>query len=68
MRMKAETRRLIQLPFRCDKSFESRLVRAKGSLMRNTGEKISNNEFFIKLLNKGLEDFEKRRKKAAGEE
>ena len=67
MRMKAETRRLIQLPFRCDKSFESRLVKAKGSLMRTTGEKISNNEFFIQLLSKGLEDFEKRRKKTVAE-
>ncbi|MFM7195984.1 MAG: hypothetical protein ACKOYP_14540 [Bacteroidota bacterium] len=64
--MKAETRRLIQLPFRY-KSIESRLVKAKGSLMRTTGEKISNNEFFIQLLSKGLEDFEKRRKKVVAE-
>jgi len=41
MPVKADAQKLIQLPFRCQKNFESRLVRAKGTHMRNTGEKIS---------------------------
>lgn len=60
MPVKTESHKLIQLPFRCQKSFESRLVRAKGTHMRNTGEKISNNDFFIRLLNIGLEEFERK--------
>lgn len=60
MAVKTDVHKLIQLPFRCQKSFESRLVRAKGTHMRNTGEKISNNDFFIRLLSSGLEEFERR--------
>lgn len=60
MPSKNDTQKLIQLPFRCQKNFESRLVRAKGTHMRNTGEKISNNDFFIRLLSIGLEEFERK--------
>lgn len=60
MAVKTDSQKLIQLPFRCQKSFESRLVRAKGTHMKNTGEKISNNDFFIRLLSSGLEEFERK--------
>lgn len=60
MGVKTEAHKLIQLPFRCQKNFESRLVRAKGTHMRNTGKKISNNDFFIRLLSIGLEEFERK--------
>lgn len=60
MAVKSEAQKLIQLPFRCQKAFESRLVRAKGTHMKNTGQKISNNDFFIRLLSIGLEEFERK--------
>lgn len=49
---------VVQIPFRCDKKTAERLVRARGLYMSSTGETISNNEFFLRLLLKGLEDFE----------
>lgn len=51
---------IVQLPFRCSKQFSARLVRAKGSMMRITGEKVSDNKFFLQLAEIGLKEIEAR--------
>lgn len=50
----------VQLPFRCTREFSERLVRAKGSMMRITGQKVSDNGFFLDLLTIGLKEIERR--------
>lgn len=49
---------IVQLPFRCSRQFSARLVRAKGSMMRVTGEKVSDNKFFLMLAEIGLKEIE----------
>ena len=49
---------LVQLPFRCSREFSARLVRAKGAMMRVTGVKVSDNGFFLQLLESGLKEVE----------
>ena len=43
-----------QKPFRCPADLDVRLNRAKGALMMKTGERISDNQFIIDLLELGL--------------
>jgi len=50
----------VQMPFRCQREFSSRLVRAKGAIMRVTGEKLSDNRFFLQLLELGWKEIELR--------
>jgi hypothetical protein len=49
----------VQMPFRCSRDFSTRLIRAKGSMMRITGEKVSDNRFFQRLLEIGLKEIER---------
>jgi hypothetical protein len=49
----------VQMPFRCTRDFSTRLIRAKGSMMRITGEKVSDNRFMLRLLEIGLKEIEK---------
>jgi len=49
----------VQLPFRCSREFSARIVRAKGAMMRITGEKVSDNGFFLRLLEIGLKEIER---------
>ncbi len=48
----------VQMPFRCQRAFSARLVRAKGAILRVTGEKLSDNRFFLQLLEIGLKEIE----------
>lgn len=50
----------VQKPFRCTAEFDSRLNRAKGALMIRTGSRISDNQFFLELLELGLAELLKR--------
>lgn len=50
--------KLHQKPFRCTKELEVRLNKAKGALMVHTGERISDNQFLIDLLNLGLKSLQ----------
>lgn len=45
----------IQKPFRCSAELDTRLNRAKGALMLQSGNRISDNQFFLDLLELGLE-------------
>ena len=45
----------IQKPFRCPTALDIQLNRAKGALMLKTGERISDNQFVINLLELGLD-------------
>jgi len=51
---------LHQKPFRCSFELETRLNRAKGALMLQTGERISDNSFLIRLVELGLESAQQR--------
>ena len=52
---KEETKsQVFQKPFRCPADLDVRLNRAKGALMMKTGERISDNQFIIDLLELGL--------------
>ena len=61
-----ETSEIVQLPFRCNRQFSARLVRAKGSMMRVTGEKVSDNKFFLMLAEIGLKEIEAKYSESAG--
>lgn len=50
----------IQKPFRCTEELDTRLNRAKGALMVQSGTRISDNQFFLELLELGLEVMMKR--------
>lgn len=50
----------VQKPFRCTAEFDARLNRAKGALMLRTGSRISDNQFFLEVLELGLEELLKR--------
>lgn len=45
----------VQKPFRCPTNLEIQMNRAKGALMLKTGERISDNQFMINLLELGLD-------------
>lgn len=44
-----------QKPFRCPAELDIQINRAKGAVMLKTGERISDNQFMINLLQMGLE-------------
>ena len=50
----------IQKPFRCSAELDTRLNRAKGALMLQSGNRISDNQFFLELLELGLDEMMKR--------
>ena len=51
---------VLQKPFRCTKELDVRLNRAKGALMLQTGERISDNQFITDLLNLGLKSLQEK--------
>ena len=55
MSLFAKGRPLIQKPFRCSQDLVMQINRTKGALMLKTGRRISDNEFLIQLIQKGLE-------------
>ena len=44
----------VQKPFRCSSTLEVRLNKAKGALMLKTGERITDNQFILMLIEMGL--------------
>ena len=50
----------IQKPFRCPEEFDTRLNKAKGALMLQSGNRISDNQFLLEVLDLGLEVLLKR--------
>ena len=50
----------IQKPFRCPEEFDTRLNRAKGALMLQSGNRITDNQFLLEVLDLGLEVLLKR--------
>ena len=50
----------IQKPFRCSVEFNHRLNKLKGARLLFTGQSISDNQFFLELMELGLQEMARR--------